>query len=296
MLACRSTWAQSVLPRLTAATGIGYVATAYTVSRWLTRRSPARVDPPRQLRHATCETVVRRTSDGVQLHGWVITPRAPRATVALFHGLRANRSQLLDRIAFLCRAGYRCVAFDHRAHGHSAGRCTSFGYHERHDVAAVVDLLEQRWPGAPRAALGVSMGAAAVCFGAGRSHSFDAFVLESVYCDLATAFESRVGQLYPGWFEQFRRGIIWITERRLRTRIDTVAPIDHIGSLSPHPILLVTGSDDPYAPPDKLRELYDRCTDPRNFHIVPAAGHANVCQTGGRDYEELVIGFLARHL
>src|SRR5439155_19498212 len=87
-----------------------------------------------------------RTSDGLLLKGWGVAPPAPRATVALFHGLRQNRAQALDRMALLVRAGYRCVAFDHRAHGESGGRRTSFGFREARDVTAVLDLVADRWP------------------------------------------------------------------------------------------------------------------------------------------------------
>ena len=77
------------------------------------------------------------TPDGLRLAGWSVTPSRPRATVILFHGLRHNRGQTLARTGFLAGAGYRCVAFDHRGHGESAGKRTSFGYYEGRDVAAV---------------------------------------------------------------------------------------------------------------------------------------------------------------
>ena len=96
---------------------IGYLATAYTVSRWLTRRCPAVVPMPTHLAAVNIEALACMTQDGITLKGWCIEPAAPRATVALFHGMRNNRSDMLDRIAFLTEAGYRCVAFDHRARG-----------------------------------------------------------------------------------------------------------------------------------------------------------------------------------
>ena len=104
------------------------------------------------------------TSDGVRLAGWAITPANPRGTIAVFHGLRGNRDHVVDRILFLTRAGFRCVAFDHRAHGQSAGSVTSFGFHEAKDVSAVHAMIRRTWPETPCAALGTSMGAAALCY------------------------------------------------------------------------------------------------------------------------------------
>lgn len=290
-----TSWGRDIFLRLTAASGVGYLATAYTVSRWLTRRSPGNplvpVLPGIALEHLQC-----RTDDRLWLQGWAFTPPAPRGTVALFHGLRTNRAQTVSRIAFLTAAGYRCVAFDHRAHGQSQGRRSSFGYHESQDVRAIADLMERRWPEQPMAALGMSMGAAAICFAGHAVPRFRAFILESLYHDLMAAFESRVGSKYPAWFQRFRGGIVWVTERRLRLRLAQIAPAAHVGSLAPRPVLLLTGNDDRHAPPEDLRRLFEHCGHPKEMCIVPDAGHTDVCERGGALYRDTVLSFLERHL
>ena len=292
----KTTWFDELWPRVTAASGIGYLATAYSVSRWLTRRSPAILQAPTHLASVTIEALECKTPDRIMLKGWHIAPALPRASIALFHGLRCNRSATLDRIAFLTMAGYRCIAFDHRAHGESGGRRTSFGYHERHDVEAVASLIRNRWPSEPCAALGISMGAAALCFSGHGAHAFDALILESLYHDLARAFQHRVGCGYPAWFRHFRRGIIWFTERRLKVRVTEVAPISHIARLAPRPVLLLTGSDDPHAPPHEVQALADRLPESGGFHAIPGAGHQDVCEKGGAAYRDLLLTFLERHL
>src|SRR5688572_21788730 len=107
------TWVNDILMGLAAASGVGYLATAYSISRWLTRPTLARLEPPPEIADTAWETLTCRTADGLTLAGWVAAPPRPRGTVALFHGLRTNRTQHLDRIDFLVRAGWRCVAFDH---------------------------------------------------------------------------------------------------------------------------------------------------------------------------------------
>src|SRR5262249_6849500 len=155
-----------------------------------------------------------------------------------------NRAQTLGRIAFLVQAGYRCVAFDHRAHGESDGRRTSFGYYESRDVAAVVQLARERWPDRPRAALGISMGAAALCYAAERVRSLNAVILESLYRDIGTAFSNRIASAqYPPWYQRLARGVIWVTERRLGLRQTQLAPVECVGDLAPAPVLLLTGTD-----------------------------------------------------
>jgi alpha-beta hydrolase superfamily lysophospholipase len=287
---------QEVLASLTAASGVGYVATAYSLSRWMTRRAPGGPEQTPAALGLDSEPLECRTADGLRLVGWSVAPPCPRATVALFHGLRGNRGQTLTRTAFLVAAGYRCVAFDHRAHGQSDGRRTSFGYYEGRDVAAVLDLVRQRWPHQPRAALGISMGAAAICFAAAEVRGCGAVILESLYHDLAGALHSRIGNDYPNWLRRFVPGLVWMTERRLRLRLRQLVPADWIGRLSPCPVLLLTGTQDSHASVGDAERLYARCPGPKELYLVPGAGHRDVCETGGPAYRRRVLDFLARRL
>jgi alpha-beta hydrolase superfamily lysophospholipase len=276
--------------------GIGYVAAAYTVSRWLTRPTPRRPQTtPREL-GLPCEDLECQTADGVRLVGWLVEPPRSRATVALFHGMRNNREQTLARIRLLATHGFRCVAFDHRAHGESGGKRTSFGYFESRDVAAVLELIRRRWPQQPRAALGMSMGAAALCYAASLTLTWNAVVLESCYHDIGTAFTSRLRLSYPPWIQRLTRGVVWVTERRLKVRLPDLAPVAHIGRLAPTPVLIVTGTDDPHASPDEAQRLYDHCRDPRELCLVPDAGHLDVLERGGPAYCERVLTFLSRQV
>lgn len=291
-----SSWLPETLARLAMASGVGYLAAAYSVSRWLTRPSPGRPKQTPTDFGWDWEPLECRTADALRLTGWMVAPARPRGTIALFHGLRQNRAQPLDRIAFLAAAGYRCVAFDHRAHGGSSGKRTSFGYHEARDVAAVLDLIQRRWPHQPQAAMGISMGAAALCFAAPRSRNLDAIILESVYHDIGNAFLRRIGNKYPAWFKRLSNGAVWITERRLGLRLHQLAPIEYIGELAPAPVLLLTGTEDIHAPPEDAERLLERCREPRELWLVPHANHSDVSAVGGQPYREHILDFLERRL
>lgn len=292
----RQAWLPEVLARLTAASGIGYVAAAYTASRWLTRPTPGKPAATPSDHGLDWEPLTCVTEDRLRLVGWAITPPRPRATVALFHGLRHNRGQTLSRAVMLAEHGYRCVALDHRAHGESDGRRTSFGYYESRDVAAVLTLIRSRWPKEPCAGLGMSMGAAALCFAGRAAGGFDAIILESVYQDIASAFASRLQTTFPPWFRRFGPGIVRVSEWRMGVRMAQIAPAEHIPRLAPAPVLLLTGTDDDHAPPEETRRLYDRFPGPRELWLVPGAGHKNVYETAGDEYREKVLGFLDRRL
>ena len=283
-----------MLAELVMASGLGYLASAYTASRWLTKPTPRRlVKTPfdYNLFYENAECV---TSDGEHLAGWVISPARPIGTLILCHGVRHNREQLLGRIALFAKHGYRCVAFDHRAHGESTGKRTTFGYLESRDVAAIVELARQRWPDQPRAALGVSMGAAALCYAAECTRRLQALVLESVYHDIRSAFFTRMAA-YPSYIRTLDQAILWVTERRLGLRLAQLCPVEYVGTLGSAPVLLLTGAQDLHATPEDTYQLYERCRGPREILVIPNAAHGDVFETGGRLYEERVLGFLERH-
>lgn len=292
-------WLGNVLSGLAVASGIGYLATSYTVSVWLTKswhRKPIQLPESLGLVGEPASCI---TGDGLRLAGWVFSPAStqrPKATIAFFHGVRHNRGTMLTRIEFMLRAGYRCVAFDHRAHGESQGRKTTFGFYESRDVAAVLNFIRQRWPGEPCVAHGISMGAAAICFAGKCVGGPDAVILESLYHDIGNAFRSRLTHGYPPWFRRFGPGIIWLTERRTGMRLPQVVPADHIGNLAPSPILLMTGTEDRHASPHEARRLYERCGDPRELWIVPGATHYDLYEVGGEVYRQNVLDFLRRRV
>lgn len=273
-----------------------YLTASYAVSCWLTRPARQRCTETPSAHGLPWESVHCRTSDGLSLAGWVISSPQARGTVLLHHGLGGSRAQTLSRAIFLARAGYRCVAFDHRAHGRSEGTSTTFGFHKARDVAAARAVVRGRWPGEPCAVFGLSMGAAAICFSAEQVRDVQAVILEGVYHDITGAFTGRLATMYPVWFRPLVHGIIRITERRLGVRMGQVVPANYIGRFEAAPILLVTGTLDDHAGPNEARRLQGRCTGPNELWVVPGARHGDVFEVAGKEYEERILAFLDKHL
>jgi alpha-beta hydrolase superfamily lysophospholipase len=285
-----------MLLKLSMASGVGYPATVYLVSRWLTKptRGPLRRTPADL--GLAFEELTCRTTDGYRLRGWLVEPPAPKATVVLFHGVRNTREQMLSRIAFLVPAGYRCVLFDHRGHGESQGRIASFGYYERMDVRAVLKLAAQRWPDRPRAALGQSMGAAALCYTAQEVvRAVDAVVLESLYRDIFSAFHNRLDAgHYPPFMKRLASSVVRVCGWRLRIKPSLLTPLEHIAEFAPTPLMIVAGIEDRHSTPAEAQSLFDRSNSPGELLLIPGAGHNDVCETGGALYRETLLGFLDR--
>jgi pimeloyl-ACP methyl ester carboxylesterase len=140
------------------------------------------------------------------------------------------------------------------------------------------------------------MGAAAICFAAKHIQDCQAIILESCYVDVGTAFANRLRNGYPGWYKRLSRGVVWVSERRLGLRLSQLVPANHIADLAPAPVLLLTGTEDHHAPPLEARRLYECCQEPREFWLVPGAGHKDVFETGGLSYQQQILDFLRRRL
>jgi alpha-beta hydrolase superfamily lysophospholipase len=218
--------------------------------------------------------------------------------VLLFHGVNNSREQTLSRIALLVPAGFRCLTVDHRAHGQSQGQRSSFGYHERNDVRALLKFAGMHWQAQPLAVLGMSMGAAAVCFAAKDVRTrAKAVVLESLYHDIGTAFRNRLqAGLYPPYFERLAAGVFRECERQLKVKASWLTPADHLAQLAPTPFLLLTGSADRHSTPEEAQRLLARREGPGELFLLSGAGHEDLVEAGGERYRQAVLGFLDRWL
>ena len=63
-----------------------------------------------------------QSASGAMIRGWLIPGTKGAGAVALMHGYRGDRTQLINRAPFLHQAGYTILAFDFQAHGESGGK------------------------------------------------------------------------------------------------------------------------------------------------------------------------------
>lgn len=206
--------------------------------------------------------VALRACDGVRLSAaYLPGPRPDAAAVVLCHGFAAHRRKPSYALLADVLAGFvHVLTLDLRGHGRSAGRST-FGYHERHDVAAGIDWL--RDAGHRRVVpVGWSMGGASVlhALATGADADADAAVVVSApgYHGAPRTPTMRSLQrimasppLRWGW--QGLAGFRFLPPHRWRPYPDPVALAARVNV----PLLVVHGSDDHYFPPQEARDLAD---------------------------------------
>jgi fermentation-respiration switch protein FrsA (DUF1100 family) len=241
----------------------------------------------------TYQDVTLTTADGLKLVGWYIPGRQPEAII-LVHGLDANRSALIAHAALLAEAGYPVLLFDLRGHGQSEGVEVTYGFREALDVQAAVDYL-LALPGIEQVgALGTSMGGAVVARAAVEDPRLQAIVIENSYSSLAAAVDDAFDDrsIFPRW--PFGPLLIALAEQRIGLKVSQIDPTHDLATLSPHPVLIIHGTEDRLFPPYHAQRMYDAAREPKELWLIEGLEHASPLTDHAAEYRDRVVGFFER--
>ena len=235
------------------------------------------------------------SSDGTYIYGWLVHGEQDgNGAVLLVHSIRSNRVEMLSRARFLTAQGYHVLLIDLQAHGETPGDRITFGARESENVETSIDFLRKTFPNERIAAIGVSLGAAAIVL-AKHDLKLSAVVLESLHPTIEEAVENRLKLFLgePGKFflPLLLAQISFFTD----TPIEELSRIKHINNLN-SPLLIISGTNDKHTTPPETERLFDAAREPKELWIVPGAGHFNMHDYAGRTYEQEVLDFLSHYL
>jgi uncharacterized protein len=212
-----------------------------------------------------------------RLHAWFL-PSQNGATIVYAHGSPADRSQLLPEARHLARAGYGALLIDFPGHGESDGPA-DWGKSSQDALTAALDFLSAQSPATWIGALGFSTGSCIVSQVAARDQRVRAVVLEGTY----SAYEPDLHYEFRRWGPLTAWPAIWAV-RRAGIPLDDMRPIDRVPEISPRPILLVAGLDDPTVPPHMSELIYEAAGQPKELLMIPGAGHGRYAEASPVDY------------
>lgn len=281
--------ASLVLTCLALACGLGSVVLAGSLLAHPVRVRVGSAPPDLQ-----AEAVTIPSQSGSALAGWLCHAERPRGTVILMHGVRANRLSLIERARLFRSAGYDVLAFDFQAHGESPGERITFGHLESRDAEAAVRFVRSRSPGRPVAAVGSSLGGAALLL-APHPLPLDAVVLEAVYPTIEEATANRLALVFGPLGPPLTPLLTLQMEPRLGIPTTALRPVDHVADLG-CPVFILAGSEDRHTPPEETRRLFANARSPKELWLVPGAAHVDLAAFAPADYRQRVLGFLDRAL
>ncbi|UCE82640.1 MAG: alpha/beta hydrolase [Deltaproteobacteria bacterium] len=213
------------------------------------------------------------SSDGVRLHGWLVSASPPSRLLLFCHGNAGNISHRLDNVRLLQQRGISVFIFDYRGYGRSNGRISEKGFYLDSEAAYQV---ARKWAEGNKAKLivfGRSLGGIAATH-LGATQDCDGLILESTFTNMG----AMAGAHYPLPF----------AERLFKHRLNAVGEIAQVSA----PILFFHGDDDRIVPIRLGRQLYEAAPNPKEFVTLPGAGHNDTYFVGGKEYFDKLVAFL----
>lgn len=230
------------------------------------------------------EDVHFETSDHVQLHGWFFHVQNAKGSILVLHGNAQNLSTHVNSVLWMVLEGYNLFIIDYRGYGRSAGKPSVEGIH-RDAEAALGKLLEL--PGVDRervALLGQSIGGAVAVYTAANSaHRKDlrAVIVDSPFSSYRRIAREKLGQFFLTW--PFQYPLSFLVG-------DRYSPERWIAKVSPIPLLILHGTEDPVVPFHHGQMLFTAAQEPKTFLATAPAGHVRSFADG--NIRKTVVAFL----
>jgi fermentation-respiration switch protein FrsA (DUF1100 family) len=220
------------------------------------------------------EDVYFTTNDGLRLNGWFV-PGTSEITWLWFHGNGGNISHRTEEIVQIRHLlGVNLFIIDYRGYGKSQGTPSEQGTYQ--DARAALDYLRSRPDISPDQIVyfGRSLGAA-VAVKLAVEHPPRGMILVAPFASLKDM--ARIH--YPAL-----PGVAWLA----RNRYNSLARISAIES----PLLILHGDQDIIVPLSQGRKLFEEAGQPKQFQILPGAGHDDSYLTSGDAYWGTISSFL----
>lgn len=233
--------------------------------------------------------------NGYRLKAVFLKPLDTTKTVIICHGVTENKINSMKYARLFERLGFNSVVYDHRRHGDSGGKTTSFGFYEKSDLQTVVHTIRERI--GDNALLGIhgeSMGAATTILYAGTFEDEANFhIVDCPFSDiteqvlhilrkdtpLRTSMAIRIANL----FLKIRDGYT----------LGSISPREVVMNIT-NPILFIHSMEDDFILPYMTKELHALKQGDKMLKLFPKGAHAKSFNDNPEQYEETVQEFLTR--
>ncbi len=234
---------------------------------------------------------------GYMLKAVVAEPYQTNRYVIIAHGVTETKVNSIKYAELFLERGFNTLIYDHRRHGESGGKTTSFGHYEKFDLQAVVNWLKQeKGPDLLVGIHGESMGAATMLLYAGQlEDGADFYIADCPFSD----FKQQLAYLIKKDFKITPSLLLPLGSAVLRLRdnysLRHVSPISVIENIH-HPVLFIHSRKDDYILPSMTEELFQRKKGPKMLYIAENGGHAQSFNENQADYERVVDEFLQTYV
>lgn len=224
---------------------------------------------PSRFRHPP-EDVYFQAEDGVQLHAWYFKTdqRPAKGTILFFHGNAQNLTTHFFGLYWILDRGFDYLIFDYRGYGLSEGKPSPEGT-VKDGRAALSWLVQHKDSATPLYIFGQSLGGAIamkVACTAPKPAPFEKVIIDSSFVSYRKAAQRALSKSWLTWPLQW---IGWLVMN------DEFAPKECVGDISPRPLLIVHGTDDPVIDFHQGERVYELAHSPKEFWVVEGGRHTD---------------------
>lgn len=221
------------------------------------------------------EDIHFRTSDAVELHGWLIPRAGARRVLLFFHGNAGNISQRRESVAIFHRLGLNVFIIDYRGYGSSKGKPSEIGLYRDARAAWRYLTQVQRFAPSDIIVFGRSLGGVVSAHLASQEHP-GGLIIDSSISSARDAAQA----IFP------------LLSRLVVLRFDLAAS-RYVRSAR-GPVLVLHSPEDDIVPYQLGRKLFDAAPTPKRF-VQLKGGHNEGFILSQPGYERALVEFLRRN-
>jgi len=246
------------------------------------------------------QDVLITSFDSTLLKGWWIEASKDAPTIAILHGVKKNRTDVLRAALVLRLEGFNILMFDGRGHGDSGGRYVTYGFYERRDVESALQWLIAE-KGVRKQAIGIageSMGAAIALQVAAANPWISAIWVDSPFASLkriAAEFASRATHLPTSVLSPLLWTTIRVANYRGKFDVEMVDPLALAAQIT-SPVFVVHGTADQLIEPSHSVSIYEALGGKKELWLVEGARHARAVSHVKNEYSEHIRRFFRENL
>ncbi|MFY4775886.1 alpha/beta hydrolase [Metabacillus sp. RGM 3146] len=239
------------------------------------------------------KNVIIPSPHGYDIKGSLIAPYDNGRYMIFCHGVTVSRFNSIKYMNLFLKRGWNVLIYDHRRHGESGGKTTSFGHYEKFDLQAVVNWVRAEYGNDIKLGIhGESMGAVTTLLYAGMiEDGADFYIADCPFDDFEKqlVYRLKVEFRLPGSLVM----PIAKTFLKLRDRysINDVSPIAVVDRIE-HPVLFIHSEKDDYIPYESSRLLYEKKMGAKKIFIAEKGTHAMSYTENREEYQKIINEFL----
>lgn len=238
------------------------------------------------------ENITLKSFDGLKLRGEFIDNNSDK-TIIFCHGITVGLIWSIKYIDMFYERGWNILLYDHRRHGQSEGKYSTYGYLEKKDLDLWVKwIVDKKGNNSVIGLHGESMGAATVLQYININEYVKFIIADCAYSDLMELLTRKIKEeytilLYP---------ILYLSnlKSRIRAKFDYrwIKPIECVKKTN-IPIMFIHGNNDKFVPWDMSVAMYKaKVNGMKKLYIAEKAAHARSIEVNKQKYEEEVMSFI----